>query len=113
MTYCVGILVDEGLVLASDTRTSASFDDVRTYAKTHRFVFPGERCLVLMSAGNLGTTQAVLSRLQRDLDEGPPSTCAVRDGCLKSPNISAACWWQPRPRSIAAAGCPPSMWKRP
>ena len=70
MTYCVGIQVDEGLVLASDTRTSASFDDVRTYAKTHRFVFPGERCLVLMSAGNLGTTQAVLSRLQRDLDEG-------------------------------------------
>ncbi|MHC1480866.1 20S proteasome subunit A/B [Frateuria aurantia] len=69
MTYCVGIQVDEGLVLASDTRTSASFDDVRVYAKTHRFVFPGDRCLALMSAGNLGTTQAVLSRLQRDLDE--------------------------------------------
>lgn len=69
MTYCVGILVEEGLVLASDTRTSASFEEVRVYAKTHRFVFAGERCLVLMSAGNLGTTQAVLARLQRDLDE--------------------------------------------
>jgi putative proteasome-type protease len=70
MTYCLGIQVDEGLVFAADTRTSASFDDVRTHTKMHVFDFPGERSLVLMSAGNLGTTQAVIARLQRDLSDG-------------------------------------------
>jgi len=69
MTYCVGIQVEEGLVFASDTRTSASFDDVRVHTKMHVFDFPGERSFVLLSAGNLGTTQAVLSRLQRDLSD--------------------------------------------
>lgn len=67
MTYCVGIQVEQGLVLASDTRTSASFDDVRVYTKMHVFDFPGDRSIVLMSAGNLGTSQAVISRLQRDI----------------------------------------------
>jgi putative proteasome-type protease len=70
MTYCIGIQVEAGLVFASDTRTSASFDDVRVHAKTHVFEFPGERCFLLMSAGNLGTTQAVIARLQRDLTDG-------------------------------------------
>lgn len=70
MTYCVGIQTEEGLVFASDTRTSASFDDVRVHAKMHIFEFPGERSFVLMSAGNLGTTQAVVARLQRDISDG-------------------------------------------
>jgi putative proteasome-type protease len=70
MTYCVAIRVDSGLVFAADTRTSASVDDVRTYNKVHTFEFPGERVLVLMSAGNLGTTQAVLERIQRDMEGG-------------------------------------------
>ncbi len=68
MTYCVGIEVDEGLVFAADTRTSASFDDVRVYRKMHVFEWPGERVFVIMSAGNLATTQLALSRLQRDID---------------------------------------------
>ena len=72
MTYCVGIHVDGGLVLAADTRTSASFDDVRTYAKMHVFEKPGECVFVLMSAGNLATTQAVMSALRRDI-ENPDS----------------------------------------
>lgn len=66
MTYCVGIEVDEGLVFASDTRTSASFDDVRVYRKMHSFEYPGERVFVILSAGNLATTQLTISRLQRD-----------------------------------------------
>ena len=74
MTYCVGILVNDGLVFASDTRTSASFDDVRTHTKMHAFDFPGERSFVLMSAGNLGTTQSLLARLQRDLDDAAATT---------------------------------------
>lgn len=69
MTYCVGIEVDEGLVFAADTRTSASFDDVRVYRKMHVFEWPGERVFVIMSAGNLATTQLAISRLQRDADD--------------------------------------------
>jgi len=69
MTYCVGIEVDEGLIFAADTRTSASFDDVRVYRKMHIFEFPGDRVFVIMSAGNLATTQLTLSRLKRDLED--------------------------------------------
>ncbi len=68
MTYCVAIKVNEGLVFAADTRTSAGVDDVRTYNKLHSFEFPGDRVLMLMSAGNLATTQAVLTGLKRDMD---------------------------------------------
>ena len=72
MTYCVGIHVNEGLVLASDTRTSSSFDDVRVHGKMHVFEKPGECVFVLMSAGNLATTQAVIATLRRDI-ENPDS----------------------------------------
>src|SRR5262245_52055752 len=68
MTYCVGIQVDQGLIFASDTRTSGSFDDVRVHRKMHTFEFPGERVIVIMSAGNLATTQLTISRLQRDAE---------------------------------------------
>ena len=68
MTYCVGIHVNEGIVLASDTRTSSSFDDVRVHGKMHVFEKPGERVFVLMSAGNLATTQAVIATLRRDIE---------------------------------------------
>ncbi|MDD3764968.1 MAG: proteasome-type protease [Nevskiales bacterium] len=69
MTYCVAIKVNEGLVFAADTRTSAGVDDVRTYNKLHVFEFPGERVFVVLSAGNLATTQAVLANLRRDLED--------------------------------------------
>ena len=72
MTYCLAIKVDEGLVFGSDTRTSAAVDDVRTYNKAHPFDFPGERVLVLLSAGNLATTQSLIHRLRYDVDSGAP-----------------------------------------
>lgn len=68
MTYCLAIKVDEGLVFGSDTRTSAAVDDVRTYNKAHHFEFPGERVFVVLSAGNLATTQALLQRLNQDIE---------------------------------------------
>jgi len=77
MTYCVGIEVNEGLVFAADTRTSASFDDVRVYRKMHVFEYPGDRVLVIMSAGNLATTQLTISRLQRDAED-PECTRSLR-----------------------------------
>ena len=66
MTYCLAIRVNDGLVFAADTRTSAGLDDVRTYNKMHQFEVPGERSFVMLSAGNLATTQAVLVQLERD-----------------------------------------------
>ncbi|HRF83865.1 MAG TPA: 20S proteasome subunit A/B, partial [Pseudoxanthomonas sp.] len=69
MTYCVGIETDEGLVFAADTRTNASLDDVRVHRKLHVFEYPGERVFVVMSAGNLATTQLVVSRLRRDAED--------------------------------------------
>ena len=69
MTYCVGIEVDEGLVFAADTRTNASLDDVRVHRKLHVFEYPGDRVFVLMSAGNLATTQLAVARLRRDAED--------------------------------------------
>ncbi len=69
MTYCVAIMVNKGLVLASDSRTNAGPDQISTYSKMHAFVGDGERFFVLLTAGNLATTQAVVTRARRDLEQ--------------------------------------------
>ncbi|MEA1833263.1 peptidase [Methylobacterium durans] len=69
MTYCVGVLVEDGLVMIADTRTNAGLDDISTYRKLHHFNVPGERVMMLASAGNLSVTQSVLSLLA----EGVPA----------------------------------------
>ena len=58
VTYCVGILLRDGLVLAADSRTNAGVDYVSTFRKLTIFELPGDRFLTLMGAGNLATTQA-------------------------------------------------------
>ena len=63
MTYCVGLKIDSGLVFMSDTRTNAGIDSISTFRKMHVWEEPGERVIVLLSAGNLATTQAVVSLL--------------------------------------------------
>ncbi len=63
MTYCVGMMLEAGLVFMSDTRTNAGVDNVSTFRKMVTWEVPGERALTLMSAGNLATTQAVVSLL--------------------------------------------------
>ncbi len=80
MTYCVAAKVNGGLVFASDTRTSAGVDDVRTYNKMHIFETPGERVFVLMSSGNLATTQVVLNHIRSDMADAaaPVSLNSVR-----------------------------------
>ena len=67
MTYCLGLRLNDGLVLASDSRTSASVDDISVYSKMHVFDTAPDRVIVLLSAGNLATTQAVRSQINRDL----------------------------------------------
>ncbi|MBT9382631.1 proteasome-type protease [Pseudooceanicola sp. CBS1P-1] len=64
MTYCVGMQLDRGIVFMSDTRTNAGVDNISTFRKMAHFEAPGERCITLMTAGNLATTQAVVSLLQ-------------------------------------------------
>ena len=64
MTYCVGLLVDTGLVMLSDSRTNAGVDQINTFRKMATFVRANDRVLVLMSAGNLAITQAVVNLLQ-------------------------------------------------
>lgn len=67
MTYCVAIAVDAGLVFCSDSRTNAGIDQVSTYSKMHRFGVDGQRQFVILSSGNLGTSQATIARIKRDI----------------------------------------------
>ncbi len=56
MTYCVGLLLNEGMVLLSDTRTNAGLDNISTYRKMFIFEDPGERVIAIMTAGSLSVT---------------------------------------------------------
>jgi putative proteasome-type protease len=67
MSYCLAIKVNDGLVFASDSRTNAGVDYVSVYSKMHTFRLIEGRILVLLSAGNLATSQAVVNALRRDL----------------------------------------------
>ncbi len=70
MTYCLGIMTRRGLVMASDSRTNAGYDDVNVCRKMHQFVRPGERSFVLLCSGSLSLSQSVLTLLGRDFNEG-------------------------------------------
>jgi len=63
MTYCVGLRLNRGLVLMSDTRTNAGIDNVSVFRKMFCWTVPGERVIALLTAGNLASTQAVVSLL--------------------------------------------------
>lgn len=69
MTYCVGIKVNQGIVMVSDSRTSAGVDNISAYSKMWRYGVPGERQFVLCSAGNLATTQSAVAMMERDIRE--------------------------------------------
>jgi hypothetical protein len=63
MTYCVGLKLNRGLVMMSDTRTNAGVDNISVFRKMFLWETEGERSITLMTAGNLATTQAVVSLL--------------------------------------------------
>ncbi|MEO0807229.1 MAG: peptidase, partial [Cyanobacteria bacterium J06643_4] len=67
MTYCLGIMVEKGLVLAADSRTNAGVDQISSYQKLFDFSVPGDRVLILCTAGSLSTSQSVLHKLERDI----------------------------------------------
>jgi len=68
MTYCVGVLLDDGIVLASDSRTHAGVDNYATFCKMTVFERAGDRVITLLSSGNLAGTQAVISVLRQRAD---------------------------------------------
>jgi putative proteasome-type protease len=70
VTYCLGISTREGLVLASDSRTNAGFDQVNVCRKMFRFVQPGERVFVILTSGSLSISQSVITLLGDDFDSG-------------------------------------------
>ncbi|MBV5286854.1 MAG: proteasome-type protease [Methyloversatilis discipulorum] len=77
MTYCVGMLLDAGLVCLSDSRTNAGVDHINTFRKMNLFERQGERVLVLMSAGNLALTQTLVSLLRERLATDGPNLYTV------------------------------------
>jgi putative proteasome-type protease len=64
VTYCVGLYLDEGLVMLADTRTNAGLDNISSFAKLQHFHVPGERMIAVMSAGSLSLSQAVINMIQ-------------------------------------------------
>ena len=69
MTYCVAISTQGGLVFCSDSRTNAGPDMLSSHSKMHVFNPGNDRVFVILAAGNLATTQAILSRIEQDMEE--------------------------------------------
>ena len=90
MTYCVGLLLNEGMVLLSDTRTNAGLDNIATYRKMFHFEEPGERVISITTAGSLSVTQTTLARLREaieDPDATPDNSIMLAPTMLKVASI--------------------------
>ncbi|HMG48108.1 MAG TPA: peptidase [Allosphingosinicella sp.] len=70
MTYCLGMLLDAGLIMIADTRTNAGVDDISSFRKLHCLAEADDRCIYAASAGNLSTSQTVISVLRQGLPSG-------------------------------------------
>lgn len=68
MTYCLAIATKDGMVFCSDSRTNAGPDMLSSYSKMHIFQPAPDRLFTFLTAGNLATTQAIVARLQSDLE---------------------------------------------
>ena len=88
MTYCVGLLLDAGLVMLSDTRTNAGFDNIACYRKMFVFENAGERVITILTAGNLSVTQTVIAKLRHEMaSEGSDSSIMHADTMLEVAEI--------------------------
>lgn len=70
MTYCLGVITRDGLVMASDSRTNAGYDQVNVCRKMHIFEQPGERVFIVLASGSLSLTQSIITLLRRDFENG-------------------------------------------
>ena len=73
MTYCVGVMLESGLIFASDSRTHAGVDNFARFSKMTLFERATDRVIVLLSSGNLAGTQAVIGLLRQRADGGTTS----------------------------------------
>ena len=90
MTYCVGLLLNDGMVCLSDTRTNAGLDNISTYKKMFTFVETGDRVVAVMTAGSLSVTQTTLARLDEaitDIDATPQSSIMLAPSMLQVAQI--------------------------
>jgi putative proteasome-type protease len=78
MTYCVGLLLDSGIVMLSDTRTNAGLDNVACFRKMFVFEAAGERVVSILTAGNLSVTQTVLAKLRQAIARDDPERSIMR-----------------------------------
>jgi putative proteasome-type protease len=80
MTYCVGLLLKDGIIFASDSRTHAGVDNFSQFCKMTVFERPGDRVIVLLSSGALAGTQSIISLLKQraELDDGKPNIWSAR-----------------------------------
>jgi putative proteasome-type protease len=83
MTYCVGMALDRGLVMMSDTRTNSGVDNISVFRKMFHWCVPGERIVAIMTAGNLATTQSVISQLE----ERTKAPAERRPSVLEAPTM--------------------------
>jgi putative proteasome-type protease len=74
MTYCVGVMLEKGMIFASDSRTNAGLDNIAKFCKMTVFERRGDRVIVLLSSGNLAGTQAVIGVLNRRCDADDAAT---------------------------------------
>jgi putative proteasome-type protease len=81
MTYCVGLLVQDGLVMIADTRTNAGVDNISTFRKLHVYETPGEKVIAIATAGNLSVTQTALSLLQEGVLNPDTGQIETLDDC--------------------------------
>lgn len=98
MTYCVGIRLKDGMIFASDTRTNAGVDQISMFRKMYQYGIEGERFLVLQTAGNLATSQAVFTKLDNAIKLAQERNLHTFLPCMMPRN-----WW------VSACEKPPSM----
>lgn len=84
MTYCVGVKLNDGLVLLSDTRTNAGLDNISTYRKMFFFEEPGDRIIVILTAGSLSVTQTTIAKLDEAIHA---SDADEQNSIMKAPSM--------------------------
>lgn len=102
MTYCVALLLDAGMVFASDSRTNAGVDQVSSFRKMKVFEREGDRVIVIMGSGNLAMTQSAVNQLEnqaRRSDDGP--TIWNSQSLFEIATLLGDCLRQVRQRDVA------------
>ena len=83
MTYCIGMSLDEGILMVADTRTNAGIDRVSTFPKLFTFESSGKRAIMLSTSGNLATSQRVLNILKQQIARSEKKTLYTCDSIFQ------------------------------